>query len=252
VIVVDDGSTAPGAIEAVAEAHAWVQLIRQPRSGPATARNAGAANARGGFLCFTDDDCEPHEDWAERLVAALEAGADAAAGKTLCGNTESAIQLAAELIAGAPASAMTFSNGQLSFAPSNNIACRADVFAKVPFDESYTSAAGEDRDWCTRLLTKGYVLRAELDAVLIHRSSRTFGGFVRQQVRYGRGAFSYRRGGSEQRPFESLGFYADLLRRSFAHGLLVGSLVTIAQGATAIGFALEWGAARRRYARVRS
>ncbi len=35
---------------------------------------------------FTDDDCEPHEDWAERLVEPLESNADAVGGRTVGAN----------------------------------------------------------------------------------------------------------------------------------------------------------------------
>lgn len=45
------------------------RLIRQDAAGPGAARNRGAREARAGILCFTDDDCEPASDWAERLEA---------------------------------------------------------------------------------------------------------------------------------------------------------------------------------------
>src|SRR5262249_9759059 len=49
-----------------------IRLIRQSRGGPAAARNAGAAVARGVFLAFIDDDCAPAPDWLSALIRELE------------------------------------------------------------------------------------------------------------------------------------------------------------------------------------
>jgi hypothetical protein len=138
------------------------------------------------------------------------------------------------------------SAGELTFAPSNNLACRAEILAEVPFDERYPVAAGEDRDWCRRLLAGGYVLRGEPAAVLVHRPEPTLRAFLRQQVRYGRGAFWFRRRGPERRPLESPNFYLTLVRSSFRQGFRTGLLVSVAQAATAVGFFLAWAGERRR------
>jgi glycosyltransferase involved in cell wall biosynthesis len=239
-LVVDDGSADPAAIVAVTRQHLFVRVIRIPYAGPAAARNVGARNARAKYLCFTDDDCEPDVGWAEALVRAIEGGADAAAGRTLDGDPGNPISAAGEVVAEAPAVASPSSPGTLSFAPTNNLACRADVLAAVPFDERYRTAAGEDRDWCARLGAAGYVLQAEPSAQLVHRPTRTLRAFLRQQVRYGRGAYRFRTWGS--RRLEPPVFYARLIRRGFDRGAKVGVLVCVAQIATAIGFVSEWAA----------
>jgi glycosyltransferase involved in cell wall biosynthesis len=244
VIVVDDGSAVPEAVADVVGRHPFSRLVRQDAAGPARARNAGAANARGEVICFTDDDCEPSKDWAERLVAAIRSGADAAAGRTVSG-AHGAVAAASELIVETPASVVVSPDGVLSFAPSNNLACRAAVFAAVPFDERYPAAAGEDRDWCARLIAEGYVLRPEPSAALTHRPEATLRAFFAQQLRYGRGAFWFRRGGSVRHPIEPPAFYLSLLGRGFRRGLGAGILVAAAQGVTALGFLLEWVQARK-------
>lgn len=79
VIVVDDGSGDSTA--AIAEAaRGPVRVLRQERSGPAAARNRGAAAARGEVVAFTDADCFPEPGWLRAGVEAIDAGADLVQG----------------------------------------------------------------------------------------------------------------------------------------------------------------------------
>jgi GT2 family glycosyltransferase len=65
-IVVDDGSTDGSA--RVAEAYG-AQLVRlRTNRGVAAARNAGTRAANAEIIAFTDDDCEPADDWLEALL----------------------------------------------------------------------------------------------------------------------------------------------------------------------------------------
>jgi GT2 family glycosyltransferase len=241
VIVVDDGSLVEEEVASIVARHRRVRLIRRGSGGPAAARNAGALDAGSAFLCFTDDDCEPRPDWVEHLVKRLQQGADAAAGTTL--SRGGPLAAASEITAHAPAAAQPPEGSDLAFAPSNNLACTKVAFEATPFDESYPDAAGEDREWCARLIAAGYVLHAEPKARVIHCQELTFGRFLQQQARYGRGAFRFRRIG-ERRPLESAGFYRALLRRAFAASFSVGLLVCVAQAATAAGFVHAWAVER--------
>jgi glycosyltransferase involved in cell wall biosynthesis len=242
VIVVDDGSRAAEEVRGIVALHRCARLIQRAGSGPAAARNVGAQHARGAVLCFTDDDCSPLREWAKRLAEALERGADVAAGITL--SSGGAMGEASEIVAHAPAVLRT-GDGKLTFAPSNNIACTRTVFESIQFDESYPSAAGEDREWCARLTAAGYVLRVEPDARVVHHQDLTLGGFLRQQFRYGQGAYRFRRRSDQRRPLESRSFYTALLRRAFVESFNVGLLVSAAQLVTAAGFAVAWAEQRR-------
>lgn len=236
VIVVDDGSVAADTIAHVVARHPKARLVRQRGAGPAAARNAGAREAHGQTLCFTDDDCLPEVDWVEELMVAIGKGADAVAGSTI--NPPGALAEASELISRAPVAA-----GE-PFAPSNNLACKKDVFEIVPFDESYRRAAAEDRDWCASLVEAGHTLRSRPSARVLHRPHLTLTSFLRRQVRYGEGAYHFRR--SASRRLEPARFYAALIRRGYARGLTVGALLSLAQLATAVGWARSWLSDRRK------
>jgi glycosyltransferase involved in cell wall biosynthesis len=234
VVVMDDGSVAADEVAAVVARHPNARLLRCTGSGPAAARNAGAREARAKTICFTDDDCLPETHWIEELLVALREGADAVAGRTV--DDPGALADASEVITYAPAAAEPF-------APSNNLVCTKAALEAVPFDESYRQAAGEDRDWCARLVESGYTLRSQPSALVLHRPQLTLSSFLRRQVRYGRGAYRYRT--TAHRRLEPFGFYVALVRRGFARSFIVGVLVSVAQVATAFGWARGWLELRR-------
>lgn len=247
IVVVDDASRDARAVaEAVAGAPR-ARLVRAGGRGPAAARNAGVRDARAPLVCFTDDDCEPVPGWAAALGSRISAGADAAAGPTRNGRPGSALAGAAQAIATHLAEAtMDPATSRMRFAPTSNLACRADVCRALPFDERYPLAAGEDRDWCARLTGSGRTLMFVPEALVRHHQELSPAGFWRQQLRYGRGAYRFRSGQGTLLRLEAPRFYAGLLRRGFAHGPRAGVLVCIAQGATALGMGLEAAAATAR------
>jgi glycosyltransferase involved in cell wall biosynthesis len=233
-IVVDDGSL-PGSVAAVASDFPQVRVVRTDRRNPAAARNAGVREALGDIICLTDDDCEPAPDWAERLAAAVRDGADASAGVTAVAPDADSASAASQLIANFLMEHGRTEGRNLSFAPTNNLACRSDLFAEVPFDESYPWAAGEDRDWCARLVEAGYTLVLEERARVVHATD-VQGRFWRRNYHYGRGAQRFR---SAHRTTvgrrEPVAFYTALVREGFRHGPAVGAFICIAQVATATG-----------------
>lgn len=238
VVVVDDASRDARAVASVVAGITPARLVRGAGRGPAAARNAGARAARAPVICFTDDDCAPAPGWAAALAEAVAAGADAAAGPTRNAVPDSPAAVAAQTITNHLIDARLDSRtGRLGFAPTCNLACRAEILRVLPFDERYPLAAGEDRDWCARLLAGGHTLVRAPTAVVDHHQELSPAAFWRQQLRYGRGAHRFHRTGAPglARPR----FYAGLLRRGFASGPVAGALVCTAQLATVVGLALE-------------
>lgn len=72
VIVVDDGSSDDTAAVARSVSGAVRVVSQRPASGPAQARNRGAAMATAPVLAFTDADCFPAPGWLEAGLAAIE------------------------------------------------------------------------------------------------------------------------------------------------------------------------------------
>jgi GT2 family glycosyltransferase len=239
VVVVDDGSRDRDALAgALAAAPVEARLIRTGGAGPAAARNVGARAATGELICFTDDDCEPQPDWA-RLLTDAAARAGAAGGKTVVPPGATAAVVASQAITEhLTMASLDASSGRLGFAPTCNLAVVRDALSRVPFDESFPSAAGEDRDWSARAVAAGVAPEFVRDAVVVHHQALSAGGFIRQQFRYGQGAARFR-GSDRSRRLAPPGFYTGLVRRGFAAGPLAGGLVVAAQAATAAGIASE-------------
>jgi GT2 family glycosyltransferase len=241
VVVVDDASTDPVAVRAIAGARA--RVVQGEGRGPAAARNLGARSARAPVVLFTDDDCRPDPGWVAAAVARLESGAAVVAGPTLVDVAMGAPARAAQVVTNHLVEA-SMAAGFVAFAPTSNLACRADVLVDQPFDEAYPLAAGEDRDWCDRLVSSGRAIAYVPGAVVRHHPDLTVGRFWRQQFRYGRGAQRFRASGRRRRP--TTAFYLELLGKGLRQGPGVGALVGLAQVATLAGVAAEAWSVRRR------
>ena len=208
--------------------------------GPAWARNEGVWRARGEVVCFTDDDCEPEAGWVEALVGPVLTGeADVATGPVRMGDGATAADRAWEAIVNyLQVRAVAPGSASRGFVVTANLAARGDLLRRLPFDESFPAAAGEDRDWGERVAREGSGARFVPEAVVVHQSGMSAAAFLRQQYRYGRGAARYRKAGSD-RKIGSAAFYLGLIRRGFGFGAAPGLLVTAAQAATFAGVITE-------------
>jgi glycosyltransferase involved in cell wall biosynthesis len=249
VIVVDDGGTIP--LETVVERFndsIDMKLFKQKHVGPAKARNTGAGYAKGQFLAFTDDDCNPANDWLETLAILFSSSADCViGGSTINTLTTNPFSCASQLIN--DFSRHYHNNNEAGFLTSNNFAVPADRFRAIGgFDTSFTFAGGEDREFFDRWSHHGYAMLYIPKLQVCHGHHLTLFSFLRQQFNYGRGSLLFHKlmAKRNRRPLhlQPMAFYLKLLSypllqtRGFRMATLT-ILTSLSQIAVALGFLFE-------------
>jgi GT2 family glycosyltransferase len=256
IVVNDGGASPPPSLLDWTAAGLDVRLLDQARAGPATARNAGAAAARGRFLVFTDDDCEAAPDWLLALERQLAADPDSVAGgRVVASNPENVWATVSQLLIDHLYGWYNRDPWHARFVTSNNLAMTAATFREVGgFDTRFPTAAAEDREFAERTLRSGHGVVFLPEAVVRHRHRLDGRAFVGQHYGYGRGAYRLlrvRREVGGGMVLESPRFYADLLRASRGQKgamrvLSLGVLLFLSQLAHSAGFAREALARRPR------
>jgi GT2 family glycosyltransferase len=227
----------------------------QARSGPAAARNLGARIASAPAIAFVDDDCLVTPQWAERMLARVEAEPSAiVAGRVRNGLPQNPWATASHLVLEVVIEMYNGRPGVPGFAPTSNLAMSRDVFMALGgLDERFRTAAAEDRDFCDRSFHAGHPLVLEDAAVVDHHHDLDMRGFVRQAAAYGRGEVTYRRACAESGRLPNLvrqSFYLRLVLAALAHGPRRGvALVLRAAASQAVFLASYWTAMARRPAR---
>jgi glycosyltransferase involved in cell wall biosynthesis len=188
VIVVDDGSP-----ERVPEGLLGARVIRQDNRGPAAARNRGAAEARGKFLAFLDDDCVALPGWLEAAAAAWRPG-------RLVGcrveNLHPENRRAAhnQISQDALTDWWMERGSSWRFLPSSNWVLEREAFLGLGgFSLSFPGAAAEDREFCGRWCDTGGELHCVQDRLIGHHHPQSLRQFAKMHFRYGRGARILRR-----------------------------------------------------------
>jgi len=264
VIVVDDGSESPPEdIVADAPGQLDTTLLSPPHAGPASARNYGAAHARGEYLAFTDDDCVPTPSWLRAIAVRFAATpGDAIGGRTLNGLPKNLYATASQALTDYLYTYNSAANAQAPFFTSNNLAVPGGRFREIGgFDTSFPLSAGEDRELCDRWRQHGYGITYAPEAVVYHTHDLTLRSFCRQHFNYGRAARSFqkaraRRGQPAVRR-EPARFYLNLLLHPYSQGewvrsLPLAALLALSQMAYAAGFLWARGAGDRLVTRSRS
>lgn len=165
VVVVDDASPAwphtPG-----------VEVLRLLRNvGPAAARNLGMQRAMAlgaEVVAFTDADCVPAPDWIEQFLAAFrrDRGTHAISGCTWSLD-RSWLGRYHERNGTLNGRRLAESDGLL-YGPTCNLALCANLAAGLRFDEGFPLAAGEDIEFCCRVIKAGWRIRHSERAIVRH------------------------------------------------------------------------------------
>ena len=249
VIVVDDGSKTPlNGVVALFRNKINIQLLRQENAGPATARNRGTAVAKGEFLAFTDDDCQPTPDWLDRFAEGFARDSEAMlGGKTINALDNNPFSTASQKLIDYIYDYQNLVKSKDAFFSSNNIAVPTTNFKALNgFSTSYPFAS-EDRDFCDRwsqVYPSVYIPQAQV----YHYHRLNLITFCQQQFSYGRGGFRFHRTrasrNAERIKLQSRSFYLDLLLYPFSQAtkqskFLIFCLFLISQIAITVGFFWE-------------
>lgn len=184
IIVVDDGSTED--IAAIVEQHEGVRYIRQELLGLSVARNTGASAATAGILAYTDDDCVADPAWLIHLTRAFERPeVGAAGGPNIPPAPVSRNQACVIATPGGPAHVL-LTDTTAEHIPGCNMAVRRSAFDDLSGFRPKYHAAGDDVDFCWRLLEKGHVIAFNAAAMVWHYRRSTVRAFFIQQAGYGK------------------------------------------------------------------
>lgn len=203
IVIVDDGSTQdpfsgwrmadgvnplPPSYGSILHPHPSIRVFRQENKGPAAARNLGVSLAAGDIVAFTDDDCEAHLDWLERMVKAHRDHPELVAigGRTLTANQKASV-LVGQFLSTFSIEVNLANKSEVIFFPTCNVSCKKTLFSSHRFNEQFPLPGGEDLEFFWRLFREGYRFRWDKEIRVIHYRDDSLTSFARQAYIYGRG-----------------------------------------------------------------
>jgi glycosyltransferase involved in cell wall biosynthesis len=200
VVVVDNGS-ADGTPEVVAarELPVPLRVLREPRRGPASARNTGVRAARGEVVLFLGDDMAPATDdlvaGHARLHHERPDERYAVLGKATWRPDKPVSEVMRWLEAGGP----QFQFHKLQPGPvwtfayfyTPNVSLKRSLLQRLPFDERFPFAAVEDVELGVRLDADGVVLDFHPELLVHHDHPTPLDASVRRMEKVGRSAALY-------------------------------------------------------------
>ncbi len=185
IIVVNDGND--DKVRDLVQPMDDVRHVGVPHGGLSNARNIGARIATGDIIVYTDDDCLVDPDWLNWLALAFSSPdrPDCVGGPNIpppALNVEQACVIAAP---GAP-SHVLIADRIAEHVPGCNLAVKKLAFDAIGGFDIQFRTAGDDVDFCWRLLEAGYKIGFHGGAFVWHLRRSSFRAYLRQQKGYGR------------------------------------------------------------------
>ena len=181
VIVVDDGSRDPGALQRVCNWHAAHLIRRRTNGGPAAARTTGLLACTSDVVVLIDSDCLPTPVAINHLAAHLADPLVAAvAPRMTASGSRSVLDLGDR-------PALVCRGGRVSYLPTAVLAVRRSALTQVDgFDPMLR--VGEDVDLVWRLIDAGWRVRYDPSVTVRHDEPSGVLGRARRRFRYGTSA----------------------------------------------------------------
>ena len=182
-LIVDNGST-DQTLPVVARFGDQVRVVREPKRGPAAARNAGIRSANGDWIAFTDADCVVDPGWLRHLLPPLnDLTVGVAGGRILALRPCNRVQLYGETIHDHRQAIEEFNP---SYAISMNWASRRAILEESGlFNEALLR--GSDAELAILIRAGGHRLVYRHEAVIFHRNEATLRGLFSDARDHGRG-----------------------------------------------------------------
>ena len=190
-VVVDDGSRDAGAVGAIATAADAIVVRHQRPTGPAQARNAGAAATSTPLIAFVDSDVRLEPDWLAGLIGHFTDPQVAAVAPRVsvpaADGAVSAYEAVRSPLDLGDTPGLAGPGRRLGFVPATALVVRRSAFDAVGgFDAGLP--VGEDVDLVWRLSQAGWTVRYEPTVVVEHPARADRRAWLGQRLAYGSSA----------------------------------------------------------------
>lgn len=182
IIVVDDGSS--DSTVDVVRTYPKVRLISQRNSGPAAARNRGAAEAKGSVIVFTDDDCVPTPRWLSAMIKPFD-DPDIIGVKGAYRTRQKALVARFVQLDYEDRYRMMATLPYIDFVDTYSAAFRRDRFLELNgYDATFPVACAEDAELSYRMSERGWKMVFAPEAVVYHTHPDTLWGYLRKKYKF--------------------------------------------------------------------
>lgn len=224
-----------------------IQFFNQANQGPAAARNQGAKLAKGQYLAFLDDDCQPHPNWLLTLVYKVKLlDKTMVGGQTINQLNNNKYAEASQLLVDYLYQSFNENHQNASFFTSNNMLLPTTLFHQLNgFDANFPLAAAEDREFCIRWKLAGFKMIYVPEATIYHAHFLDLFSFWKQHYNYGMGIFLFHQKFKQLKGYRkrlaAFSFYWQLISYPFRvikpiKAVLLVGLLVLAQIANLVGF----------------